>query len=326
MMGGVAVGGIVGGVGGVGSLAAIDLSTIPPSQLIAAGIAILVLLLLVVGLVRVILGARAIHRASTAGRRISAEQSGTHPLTNFRRDGQASDPLNVKVLSTDGQLAVAFLSAGWYRADEIDFVTSLRITVDAIFKRKYATAPVSNLYLFGRRQDYAFERPGSSVRERDHVRFWDTGQRGRDGRPIWIGGATRDCAVELSRTTFLPTHKIAPDVDDERAEVVRDLVGTGWVVEEEWEPGFGKLTQTRNAGGDPYETDGMVAVLELANVPVLTPLATNLRSPLAGRLGMAVAGATRWRLPKRGRERAKRQRTVPQRETATAPITKSKQD
>lgn len=320
------MGGFVCGVCSVGVLAALDLSTVPQALLVAAGIAILVLLLLVAGLVRVILGARAIHRASAAGRRISAEQSGAHPLTNFRRDGEPSDPLNVKVLSTDGQLAVAFLSAGWYRADEIDFVTSLRIIIDAIFKRKYATAPVSNLYLFGRRQDYAFERPGSSVRERDHVRFWDTGQRGKDGRAIWVGGATRDCAVELSRSTFLPTHKIAPDVDDERATVVHDLVGTGWVVEEEWEPGFGKPTHTQNAGGDPYDTDGMVAVLELANVPVLTPLATNLRSPLAGQLARTVASATRWRLPKRGRERAKRLRTSPQRERAAAPITRSKQD
>lgn len=322
-MGGTGVGGCVFGAG---SLAAIDLTTVPPALLVAAGVVVLLLLLLVAGLVRVILGARAIHQASAKGRRISAEQSGTHPLTNFTRDGDPSDPLNVKVHSTAGQLATAFLAAGWYRADEIDFITSLRIIIDAIFQRKYATAPVSNLYLFGRRQDYAFERPGSSVRERDHVRFWDTGQRSRNGRAVWIGGATRDSAVELSRTSFLPTHKIAPDVDDERATVVRDLVSTGWVIDEEWEPGFGKPTQTENAGGDPYYTDGRVVVLELANVPVLAPLVTNLRSPLAGQLGRTVGGVTRWRLPKRGRERAKRQRTAPKREAAPAPITKSKQD
>lgn len=315
-----------GFVFGVGALAAIDLSAVPPALLIAAGVVIVLLLLLLAGLVRVILGARAIHQASTKGREISAEQSGMHPLTNFTRDGLPSDPLNVKVFSTAGQLATAFLAAGWYRADEIDFITSLRIIIDSIFKRKYATAPVSNLYLFGRRQDYAFERPGSSVRERDHVRFWDTGQRSRDNRAVWVGGATRDIAVELSRTTFLPTHKIAPNVDAERATVVHDLVSTGWVLDEELEPGFGKPTQTENAGGDPYHTDGMVAVLELANVPVLTPLATNLRSPLAGQLVRTFAGATRWRLPKRGRERAKQQRRAPKREPAPAPITKSKPD
>lgn len=313
-------------IGALGAIAAIDLQAIPPALLVAAGVLLVLLLLLLAAFIRVVLGARAIHRASTEGRRISAEQSGPHPLTNFTRDGLPSDPLNVKINSTAGQLAVAFLSAGWYRADETDFITSLRIIFDAIFKRKYPTAPMSNLYLYGRRQDYAFERPGSSVRQRDHVRFWDTGQRSRDGRAVWVGGATKDIAVELSRTTFLPTHKIAPDVDDERAVVVRDLTRTGWVVEEDWEPGFGKPTESKNGGGDPYHTDGQVAVLDLANVPVLTPLATNLRGALGGQVGRTVATATRWRLPKRGRERAKRLRTEPAREPATAPVTRSKQD
>ena len=309
-----------------GVFAALDLQTIPAPLLVAASVALVLLLLLVGGLVRVVLGARAIHRASAEGRRISAERSGPHPLTNFTRDGQASDPLNVKIISTAGQLALAFLAAGWYRADEIDFITSLRIIFDSIFKRKYATAPVSNLYLFGRRQDYAFERPGSSVRERDHVRFWDTGHRSRDGRTVWIGGATHDIAVELSHTNYLPTHKIAPNVDDERAVVVHDLGHTGWVVEEEWEPGFGKPTEMMNGSGDPYHTDGRVAVLELANIAVLSPLATNVRGAFGGQVGKTVATATRWRLPRRGRERRKRLRSEPEREPATAPVTKSKRD
>ena len=308
------------------AVAVLNLQSVPTPLLVASGVLAVLILLLLVGFVRVILGARAIHRASAQGRRISAEQSGAHPLTNFTRDGLPSDPLNVKIRATAGQLALAFLAAGWYRADEIDFITSLRIIIDSIFKRKYPTAPMSNLYLYGRRQDYAFERPGSSVRERDHVRFWDTGQRGRDGRTIWIGGATRDCAVELSHTNFLPTHKIAPDVDDERAVVVRDLTGTGWVIEEEWEPGFGKPTEATNGGGDPYHTDGEVAALELANVAVLSPLATNVRGTVGGQIGRAVARAMRWRLPKRGRDRAKRQRTAPTREPATMPVTKSKPD
>ena len=75
-------------------------------------------------------------------------------------------------------LAASFAAAGWYRADEIDLVTSLRISVDSVFGRKYSTAPVSNLYLYGRKEDYAFERPGKNVRQRDHVRFWNTGRTG----------------------------------------------------------------------------------------------------------------------------------------------------
>ena len=96
------------------------------------------------------------------------------PLTSFRRNGVPGDPLNVRVVATEAQLGAAFANAGWYRADEITLITTLRISIDSLLARKYSTAPVSNLYLFGRRQDIAFEQPGSSVRERDHVRFWKT--------------------------------------------------------------------------------------------------------------------------------------------------------
>ncbi|MGH2518046.1 MAG: LssY C-terminal domain-containing protein, partial [Ktedonobacterales bacterium] len=242
--------------------AALDISTVPPAILVAAGVALILLLILLIFTLIVIRRARGLHAASARGRLISAEQSGSHPLTNFTRDGVPSDPLNVEIIGAASQLGTAFAAAGWYRADEIDLITSLRITIDVILKRKYATAPVSNLYLFGRRQDYAFERPGTSVRERDHVRFWDTGQRFKDGRAIWIGGATRDSAVEISPVTHLPTHRIAPDVDAERAVVTNDLISTGWVIDKEWAPGFGKPIQTHNAMHDPYYTDGRRAVLE----------------------------------------------------------------
>ncbi len=295
-----------------------------PPLLIAGLVALAVVLLLVVILtVRVAVVARRIHRASAEGRRISAAESGTRPVTNFNRNGVPSDPLNVKIIATGAQMATAFAAAGWYRADEIDFLTSLRITIDALLGRKYATAPVSSLYLFGRKQDFAFERPGRSVRERDHVRFWDTGARGDGGRPIWIGGATRDSAIEISKVSHMPTHKIAPDVDTERTIVVRDLIATGWVVAEHLEPGFGKPTQSHNAMQDPYYTDGQVAVLTLAQVPSLLPLATQVRSPLGGRAVRAAARAFRWRLPKAGRLRAKLQRT---REREKADVTTSSRD
>jgi LssY C-terminus len=182
---------------------------------------------------------------------------------------------------------------------------------------------VSNLYLYGRRQDYAFERPGRSVRERDHVRFWDTGQRVADDRPVWIGGATRDSAVEISKVSHMPTHKIAPDVDTERAIVARDLIATGWVLEEDWEPGFGKPTQTHNAMQDPYYTDGQVAVLTLAAVPSLLPLATQVRSPLGARVTRTLSRALRWRLPQRGRTRAREQK---RREREKASVTTGSRD
>ncbi|HKT38357.1 MAG TPA: hypothetical protein VJR48_08285, partial [Ktedonobacterales bacterium] len=86
--------------------------------------------------------------------------------------------------------------------------------------------------------------------------------------------------------------------------VAQDLAETGWVIAQGWEPGFGKRTKSKNAMGDSYHTDGQIAVLTLADVPVLIPIATNVRGPFSG-LARVAGRLVRWRLPKIGRERAK---------------------
>jgi hypothetical protein len=298
---------------------AIDLSALPPLVIALAAVVLVVLLLGLLFTLRVLRTLWRMRVASREGKRISREKSGRHPRTNFTRNGTPSDPINIKVIGTGAQLATAFAAAGWYRADEIDLITSIRIGLDTLLQRRYATAPVSNLYLFGRKQDYAFERPGRSVRERDHVRFWDTGERTRDDRPIWLGAATRDVAVEISSITHLPTHRIEADVDLERGIVIRDLEGTGWIVDRIWEPGFGRPVESKNAMGDVYRTDGRVSVLTLADVTVLLPLATQVRSPLVGRIAQILARPLRWMLPRRGRKRAEEQEQEQQQQEAVTP-------
>ncbi|MFI5274380.1 MAG: LssY C-terminal domain-containing protein [Ktedonobacterales bacterium] len=289
--------------------------------LVLLGVALVIAVLLFI--VRVVRTLLALRRTSAPGRRVSAAESGTHPLTNFNRAGIVSDPLNITVVATGAQLAAAFAAAGWYRADELVLITSIRISLDALLNRKYSSAPVSTLYLYGRGQDYAFERPGSSVRERDHIRFWDTAQRGKDGRPIWIGGATKDIAVEFSPATHFPTHRIAPDVDAERAQVVHDLTATGWVIAQSWEPGFGHPVEMKNATNDPWHTDGQIAALTLASVPVLAPISQNIRGPVGGSVARAVARLLRWRLPQAGRARA---RALRQGDRAKAGVNATKSD
>src|SRR5437868_5592951 len=82
-------------------------------------------------------------------------------------------------------------------------------------RRPYDGAPVSSLYLFGRKEDLAFEQPvGDDPRHRHHVRFWQTDKLD-DGRPVWVGSAVFDRRVGLSRTTGQVTHVTAADVDAE---------------------------------------------------------------------------------------------------------------
>ena len=266
----------------------------------------LIIMLLIVLITRTIRAGRRLRKAGRAGKLASREVAEALPLTSFRRNGVPGDPLNVRVVANEFQLGAAFAEAGWYRADEITLITSLRIAIDSLLARKYSTAPVSNLYLFGRRQDIAFEQPGKSVRERDHVRFWKTSIKGKDKRPLWIGGATKDIRVALSPRTHMPTHLIAPDVDSERDFLVEDLSATGWVTHADHLRGFGREVERDNGDGGKYYSDGAVAVLELANVPVL-PIAAQVRGALPAQIVKnVVAPVLRPRLPKSGRERAKR--------------------
>lgn len=273
----------------------------PEARVVVLTALLLVILLLAWTLV-VLVEAIRLRWTSRRGRHMRAPAI---PPTNFARDGKPSDPLNLRVVGDADQLSAAFVSAGWYRADELRLITSIRISIDALLARKYSSAPVSDLYLFGRKQDFAFEKPGRSVRQRDHVRFWKAPYPADDGRPLWIGGATRDSKVELSKTNHLPTHGIAPDVDAERDLIVDDLLSTGWVVGLTLVPNFPGPTQAQNATGDPYHTDGRAALLTLARVEPTPMLPQLVRQPIAP-LARQVARRLRGRLPQAGRDLAQR--------------------
>jgi hypothetical protein len=283
-----------------------------PMLVLLVAVAAVVALALIIGVWRVVRMTRRLEAEQTEadeeGEESSARRPAEHPLMAFSRFGRPSDLLNVKVVASAEQLVTAFSSAGWYRADRIRVLSSLRLSVATVFRLRYSSAPVSNQYLFGRKQDYAFQKPGSDVRERDHVRFWETNERASDGRPIWIGAATRDVDVDISPRTRLITHKIAPDVDSERATVAHDLTATGGVIKQQWEPGFGSPVIKVNAMGYPIHSDGRVAVLTLADVPVLLPVAAGLRNPLSDRLRGELARLFRWRLPRVGRLLAREQK------------------
>jgi hypothetical protein len=175
--------------------------------------------------------------------------------------GHQGDAVNIAFIGTEEELHQALAVAGWYAADPITFKTSLRIAADVVLHKPYAHAPVSDLYLWGRRQDAAFEQPvGGSPKQRHHVRFWRSAELDGDGRPLWLGAATFDERVELSRTTGGVTHKISPEIDRERNKLVTDAVRAGALDGYYWVEQFHRQPEGRNGGGDPYHTDRRLAV------------------------------------------------------------------
>src|ERR1700743_3677528 len=131
-------------------------------------------------------------------------------------DGIPGDPINVGLVGSKPEVLCAMRAAGWYRADPITLRSSIEIVGSVLFDRPYRDAPVSPLYFLGRREDLAFEKPvGSSADRRNHVRYWQVLAKGQEGRPVWLGSATLDLRVGLSRDTGQITHLIDPDIDGE---------------------------------------------------------------------------------------------------------------
>jgi LssY C-terminus len=183
------------------------------------------------------------------------------PTITRTGDDIPGDPLNVALIGTEVDVKTILLRAKWFPADPLTLRSCLEIAEATVLKRKYDEAPVSNLYLFGRKQDLAFEQPvGDDPRQRNHVRFWRTPDVDDDGRPVWVGSATYDKKVGVSHTTGQITHHIGPDIDAERDHLFEDLRQTGDLTEVYTVSGFQKKLEGRNGGGDPWHTDGNLYV------------------------------------------------------------------
>ena len=185
--------------------------------------------------------------------------------------GIPGDPVNVALLGSEADVIHAMIAAKWDPADPLTFRSSVRIAVDSVLRRPDATAPVSTLELFGRKEDLAFEQPvGDSPRQRHHVRFWHW-DRLHDGKEVWFGAITFDERVGLSHTTGQVTHHIGPDLDAERDRLIAGLQQAGVTEKVFWLDGFQQL-QGKNGGGDPWHTDGRLEVATLS-VPSISPAA-----------------------------------------------------
>jgi hypothetical protein len=173
-------------------------------------------------------------------------------------DSHPGDPINIALVGSDTDVVRAMTEAGLYPADPITFRTSMRIIAASV---PDDDAPVSNLFLFDRKQDLAFEQPvGGGPRQRHHMRFWRWDQM-YDGRTAWIGAATFDVRVGFSHTTGQVTHHIGPDVDAERDLIVAGLQQAGLIESIEWTDGFHSRLEGRNGGGDHWRTDGRLAIV-----------------------------------------------------------------
>jgi len=126
----------------------------------------------------------------------------------------------------------------------------------------YGKAPVSELYLFGRAEDLAFEKMFNTFNKRHHLRLWRTEARTPDGREIWLGAATHDIGLEPTNTGSI-SHAIDPNLDDERSRVGADLAVGGSVTAEKLVTRPNPLSQGYTATGGKWHTDGALLAIVL---------------------------------------------------------------
>lgn len=186
--------------------------------------------------------------------------------------GIPGDPLNVALVGSQAEAEAAMAAAGWSPADPLSVRSDLKIAADTVLERAYPDAPVSNLFLFGRKEDLAFEQQvAGNPRQRHHVRFWKAPGPAPDGRTVWVGAATFDTHVGLSRTTGQITHHIAADVDAERDHLMQSLNRAGRLTEVFRLDGFHAIHEGRNGGGDPWRTDGALSMGVISPAQPVSP-------------------------------------------------------
>ena len=180
------------------------------------------------------------------------------------RAGGIGDMVNFLMIGPVESVKEAFASAGWVQVDRTKQDAALHAVLATIQKQAYVEMPMSELYLFGRPQDFGFARaePISVVQQRHHLRIWKAAFQ-FEGQDVWVGAATHDIGFEKDQRNNGVTHKIDPNVDEERDFVRASLVEGGGVISDTYFLPKDPVQEAKTATGGSFHSDGRVLILQL---------------------------------------------------------------
>lgn len=181
--------------------------------------------------------------------------------------GNAGDNTNFVVMGSEQRVLQAFESAGWVKVDREKKDAVLHTILSTLTKQAYVELPMSELTLFGRVQDYGLAHavPIQVVAQRHHLRLWKAPFQ-VEGQELWVGAATHDIGFDRDNRNNGVTHKIDPNVDDEREFVGRSLDETGLVAKISYVIPSQASKEARTATGATFHSDGRVMVIHLMPV------------------------------------------------------------
>jgi LssY-like putative type I secretion system component LssY len=182
--------------------------------------------------------------------------------------GGKGDMVNFILIGTVDQVKEAFASGGWVAVDKTKSDAVMHAILATVQKQSYLEMPMSELYLFGRPQDFGFARaePVSVVQTRHHLRVWKAPFQ-LEGQDVWIGAATHDMGFEKDQRNGSVTHKIDPNVDLERDFVGASLTEGGAVLASSYNLPKDPIQEAKTATGGSFHSDGRVLVMQLRGAP-----------------------------------------------------------
>lgn len=191
-------------------------------------------------------------------------------------NGGPGDMVNFILIGSQKQVLQAFADGGWVQVDRTKQEAVLHAILSTMQKQSYLEMPMSELYLFGRPQDYGMARaePISVVQTRHHLRIWKAPFQ-INGQTVWVGAATHDLGFEKDQRDGSLTHHIDPNVDDERGFVLSSLTEGGDVAASTFVSPKDPVKEAKTATGGSFHSDGRVAVMQLRGAAEANAAAAN---------------------------------------------------
>jgi hypothetical protein len=172
--------------------------------------------------------------------------------------------VNFMIIGSRESLTKTYGDGGWMLADKTKKQAFFHALTSTLDKDAYLAMPMSELYLFGRVQDFGYEHaePVQMVQQRHHLRIWKAPVQ-IEGHDVWVGAATHDIGFEKDQRNNGLTHKIDPDIDKEREYLGETLDATGEVAALSHVLPSDPMKEAHTATGGSFHSDGQILVIQL---------------------------------------------------------------
>jgi hypothetical protein len=178
--------------------------------------------------------------------------------------GHLGDMVNFLIVGSQEQMQAALQAADWHLADVDNKEAGLKAVLNTYQKKEYLEMPMSHLYLFDRMQDFGYEQAQvfAVVATRHHFRIWKA-PFNWNNEVVWVGAATHDIGFEKDIRTGKLTHKIDPNIDEERENLAQGIEKSGKAKSITYYLPPEPVQEAKNASGGSYHSDGRLLVVFL---------------------------------------------------------------